>query len=185
MTTRNQKSKSRETAWVRYETRCGEGLFHVARQFVWLADSSTKPRARAVIVSKVALREILQLEDWLRQNTTPPPRGTYDDRICREPITWFRASALEHLRHADRLCELLRKEGLEILRIERKQIRGILWQDEVTAVSRRERRNASQTGESVVTTWINARRAKRRMKQAKRRQSTMNRIAREFKRGLT
>lgn len=167
--------------YVRYETREGVGLFQVLREFDWTVGLLSNPRYRSVRIPKARAREILDLYSWLSGHTSAPPRDAYDDRISREPATWYRACATEHLRHADRLCDLLRMEGLDLRRVERQRLHGILWCDAETIVTRRERGKGDTWADPVVKDWLRSRRSDRRKKQARRKQAAENRKARDYK----
>ncbi|MBL8878261.1 MAG: hypothetical protein JNG88_03995 [Phycisphaerales bacterium] len=186
-TKRESRSKNASppaARFVRYESREGVGLFHILHEFDWIVGDLSKPQYRSVKIPKARAREIFLLHSWLHGHTTAPPRTAYDDRLSRSPITWFRSTATEHLRRADRLCDLLRLEGLDIRRIERMQVRGVLWSDDETVVTRRERGPDDAWATKFVRAWLSSRQRDRRVKQKRRRQSAANRKARELKSGL-
>jgi len=123
-----------EPRFIRFESADnGDGLFATAS---WFLDLVAMREIRAL---RKTIREIEGLYNWLGTNTPAPPPIAYRDDRNRRPVTWFKSTAIEHCRRADRLCELLNRESVNVRRIARSKIPRILWSDDVQVVSRRDR----------------------------------------------
>lgn len=142
---------------VRFQSSDGEGILQVASDFLDLCTGSfrwLRSRTRAT-------REMESILTWLRGNTNPPPCTAYSDTRNRFPYTWYKASAVEHVRRAERLCVLLQREGVDILRIETRLPVLPLWQDDIQVVIRRPR-SPKPNKPNVYATRVKNRIAKQR-----------------------
>lgn len=151
---------------VRYEASDGFGFFSAANDFRDLA--TNRPR---FLRSRTKLeREIESLYTWLRNHTNPVDVSAYKGDRSKYPCTWFKSTAVEHIRHADRLCAILNREGMNIRRLERPMPIRPLWEDDVQVVTRRPRGATFDPFDTPPFASLFERRvAARRSKQAKRR----------------
>lgn len=166
--------------YVRFETADGWGLFHACSEFLTYAGH--RGGKGGIRVARKALREIEALYAWLGTHTDPPPRDAYDDELSRRPATWFKPSAVEHIRRADQLCRLLNREGVDIWRVARQRPGRILWEDEVQAITRAPRR--PQRPITKLRTIVERRHAARRRRQQRRRMRHGRLAARRLKSSL-
>jgi hypothetical protein len=158
---------------IRYEDAAGAGLFQIVGMFEDYIES------RAIRLNRTVAREVNTLVAELRDRTPIPPPGSYDDRLSRRPLTWFRATALDVLKIADRLVLLLNQLGADIRCIRTRRVPAIIWQDAVQVITRAPRR-ATQTPTGVLL----ERRRRRRRKLRKLRERAGRRRARQAKSGL-
>lgn len=156
--------------FVRFEAANGRGLFSTCSDFLELVES------RTIRVPRQAVRDVETLYRWLCRNTSGTPAGAYRDSRCRQPVTWYKASATEHLRRADLLCALLNRERVDIRRIARRRIGPVLWEDEIQVVTRRERSPVNPR-----RYFVDERRARCSRRQARRRRRAGRVVARALK----
>jgi hypothetical protein len=115
--------------YVRFETRCGRGLFHEVARFKRTIGRGAAPR-----VPRAERAEFLALQDWLGEHTPAPARRVYRDERRREFTTWFHAGAVEHVRRAWLLYELLARNGSTVRPLRSCNPGRIVFTDEVQAV---------------------------------------------------
>lgn len=163
---------------VRYEAPDGFGIFAAANDF--RESAMNRPR---FLRSRTKLgREIESLYTWLRNHTNPVDVSAYKGDRSKHPCTWFKSTAVEHIRRADRLCAILNREGMNIRRIERPMPIRPLWEDDVQVVTRRPRGAKFDLIDSPPFASLLERRvAARRSKQVKRRARAGRAKARRIK----
>lgn len=115
--------------YVRFETRCGSGLFAQASRF----RRSIRP-GPVPLVRRADRPELVELMEWLWMHTPVPPRRVYRDEHLREFQTWFHASATAHVERAWRLYELLRRNGSLVRPVRARNPGVIVFRDAVQAV---------------------------------------------------
>lgn len=166
---------------IRYEAPDGFGIFAAANDF----RESALDRPRFLRSRTKLGREIESLYTWLRNHTNPVEAAAYKGDRSKYPCTWFKSTAVEHIRHADRLCAIPNKEGMNIRRFERPMPIRPLWEDDLQVVTRRPRGANFDPFESPPFAGLFVRRvAARRSKQAKRRARSGRAKAREMKSSL-
>lgn len=119
--------------FVRFEGPDAEGIFAILSctlDRIALSDGR---------VSRKALREIEDLTDWLRRNTPAVVDTAYRDQLSRRPRTWFKLTAVEHVRVAWRACVAMNALGVRVKPILARRLSPLLYEDSVQVVTRAHR----------------------------------------------
>lgn len=145
-------------ALVRFEDSTGVGLFSLISQFEdWI-------EGRHIRLNRRDRRTVLTLITGLRNATRPPALGAYDDTLSRSPVTWFRASAANVVKEADRLVRVLNRLGADIRRVESDRPPPILWEDDIQVITRRPRRASREQPTVVQSRQIDRRKRLQRIR---------------------
>lgn len=156
--------------YIRYEDKCGDGLFYIYSDF---QDLVSMERIR--LPGKI-MREIESLGYWLETNTPAPRACAYRDPFSRWPIKWYKPSAREHIARADRLCQLLNEQGVDIVRMCSPKPGSIIYEDGVQIIIRR-----PSAPQPTAEHFSALRHARRRTRQFVRRLRVGNSLARRLK----
>lgn len=99
------------------------GIFHAVR---YLRDDGKLSRAE-----EAAANEIF---DWLFEHLDAPDENVLNK--CPAAVSWFRATASEHLRYAQRLVPILEAHGYRVIRTESVKPGKVVYADPIQVFAR-------------------------------------------------